>query len=365
EIEGVIGGSSQLSKGQGEGAEKMTIEYTGLRVINVENLGGGDKGGADVRKVDLRDSLTARLGAANKTVTKKELRNVGPSISYKLRDAAGQAREFHNYMLPVDMGEGAPVFLMGLRETPSEPFRYLRVPADDQSSLDGFLQLRTALLDPASRDLAVRRYAAKATDPARPELAGQLSASAGRALALFAGDQAAVPSGKPAGGLQAISDFMEANVPEAERARAGEVLVRILNGALFELAQLTRERAGQKPLEPSDKTQAFMTQAVLALSDINIYPVPMAFQLKDFTQVQASVFQVTRGPGRNVVYLGCALLIFGVFAMLYVRERRVWVWLSSPGESTEASMALSSNRKTMEADREFSLLKERLLGIKA
>ena len=55
----------------------------------------------------------------------------------------------------------------------------------------------------------------------------------------------------------------------------------------------------------------------------------MAFQLTDFKQVQASVFQVTRSPGRNIVYLGCALLILGVFAMLYVRERRVWVWLSA------------------------------------
>jgi cytochrome c biogenesis protein len=76
----------------------------------------------DVRKVDLRESIESRLGAANKTVTKKELRNVGPSITYKLRDAAGQAHEFHNYMLPVDMGDGAPVFLLGMRERrPSVP----------------------------------------------------------------------------------------------------------------------------------------------------------------------------------------------------------------------------------------------------
>jgi len=365
EIEGVIGGSSQLTRGQGDGADKMTLEYTGLRVINVENFAGNDKAGTDVRKVDLRDSLEARLGAANKTATKKELRNVGPSITYKLRDAAGQAREFHNYMLPVDMGDGAPVFLMGLRDTPAEQFRYLRVPADDQGGLDGFLQLRAALVDPALRELAVRRYAAKATDASRPELAGQLAASAGRALALFAGTDAPAQPGKVAGGLQALSDFIEANVPQAERERASEVLVRILNGALFELAQITRERGGQKPLAPSEKTQAFMTQAVLALSDVHIYPAPVAFQLKDFTQVQASVFQVTRSPGRSIVYLGCALLILGVFAMLYVRERRVWCWLSGHAAGAEATMALSSNRKTMEADREFALLKKRLLRIEA
>jgi cytochrome c biogenesis protein len=239
----------------------------------------------------------------------------------------------------------------------------LRIPVDDQGGMAGFLRLRAALTDASLRDAAVKRYAGKATDASKPELTAQLAASAGRALTMFAG-AGGLPgaTGKSAAGLQAISDFLEANLPESERARAGEVLVRILNGALFELALMTREQAGLPPLEPSEKTQAFMTQAVLALSDVNAYPAPMAFELKDFKQVQASVFQVTRGPGRNVVYLGCALLILGVFAMLYVRDRRVWFWISSRDGHTEASVALSSNRKTLDADREFALLKEKLLG---
>jgi cytochrome c biogenesis protein len=380
ELEGTIGSASQLSRG---GNEKLTLEYTALRVINVENLSGNrNESAVDVRKVDLRESIESRLGSANKTTTKKELRNVGPSITYKLRDAAGQAREFHNYMLPVDMGDNVPVFLMGLRDTPTEAFRYLRAPADDEGNLDGFARLRLALLDPALRELAVRRYASNAVDPARPELARQLSQSAVRALALFAGAETLPDATKKiaasagskggtgqndlqtSGGLQAISDFMQINVPEAERARAGEVLVRILNGTLFELMQITRLQAGLKPLEPSEKTQAFMTQAVLALSDAHLYPAPMAFQLKDFTQVQASVFQVARAPGRNIVYLGCLLLIIGIFAMLYVRDRRVWVWLSPRDDgTTQASMALSTNRQTLDSDREFAKLKLKLIAI--
>ena len=374
-IEGVIGGSSQLVKGEtgGPDAEKLTLEYTALRVINVENFAGDGTTGVDVRKVDLRESIDSRLGAANKVMTKKNLRNVGPSITYKLRDAAGQAREFHNYMLPVETGDGVPVFLLGLRETPSEPFRYLRVPADEQGSMDEFVRLRAALEDPAMRELAVKNYAIKAVEGQRVELSRQLEASASRALGLFAGAEA-VKGGKGAGGLQAVADFIETNVPEAERAKAGEVLIRILNGTLFELTQVARARAGLKPLEPSDKVQGFMTQAVLALSDAHLYPAPMALQLTDFTQVQASVFQVARAPGKNIVYLGCAFLILGVFAMLYIRERRVWVWLAPVGTSssegpdsggamtTSASMAMSTNRKTMDGDREFDDLKAKLIG---
>ena len=371
EVDGVVGGSSQLTTGK----ETMTLEYTKLRVINVENFAGNDAQGVDVRKVDLRQTIDDRMGAANKSVTKKELRNVGPSITYKLRDAAGQAREYNNYMLPVDMGNGEPIFLMGVRESTSEPFRYLRLPADDKDSLDGFLRLRTALADPALRGLAVERYVARAVDASRQDLVKPLTVSASRALDLFAGVVAG-KDGAPVSGLQAVSDFIEANVPEAERPKAGDVLIRILNGALFELAQISLERAGIKPLEINDKTQSFMTQAVIGLSDIQVYPAPMMFQLADFTQIQASVFQVSRAPGKTIVYLGCALLILGVFAMLYIRERRLWVWLTpqpsdTDGQATEgdtpktsAMMALSTNRKTMDGDHEFVQLKSKLIGIK-
>ncbi|MEO8020577.1 cytochrome c biogenesis protein ResB [Polaromonas sp.] len=381
EIQGTIGGSSSLTNG----AEKMTLEYTALRVINVENFGGsgsmGATSGADVRKVDLRQAIDSRLGAANKTRENKELRNVGPSVTYKLRDAAGQAREFHNYMLPVkmDAGESSPaLFLLGVRETPAEPFQYLRIPADEQGSMEGFLRMRRALADPVQRERAVQRYVRLATPADRPELAQQLSASASRALALFAGSDQADGAAKPLAGLQAISDFMETNVPESERNRAGEVLVRILNGVLFELLQSTREQNGLKPLPLDEKTQAFMAQAVLSLSDAHHYPAPMAFALKDFTQLQASVFQVARTPGKNIVYLGCALLILGIFAMLYVRERRLWVWLAPAGENvdstesgkrpesgggSQATMAMSTNRQTMDGGKEFEMLKTKLLQV--
>jgi hypothetical protein len=76
---------------------------------------------------------------------------------------------------------------------------------------------------------------------------------------------------------------------------------------------------------------------VLAISDAHFYPAPVAMMMTDFTQVQASVFQVARAPGKKVVYLGCLLLIIGIFAMLYVRERRLWVWLTPDGTASEGT----------------------------
>ena len=364
-VHGVIGSKTELEgPGSAGQPERLSLEFTELRTINVENFSGSNSpsGGSavDVRKVDLRSSIESRLGGGHKTVTDKALRNIGPSIGYKLRDASGQAREYQNYMSPVDFGDGQPVFLLGVRDTPMEDFRYLRLPADENASMDGFMRLRAALYDPSQREEAVRRYAAQAVPADRADLREALAQSALRAVGLFAGTQTAL-NGQPDGGLQAIGQFMEANVPEAERERASDVLIRILNGVLFELAQHSREKAGLPAMQPGEQTLSFMTQSVFALSDAQFYPAPMTFMLQDFEQLQASVFQVARAPGKNVVYLGCFLLIVGVFAMLYVRDRRLWVWLEPRAQGAHAMMALSSNRKILDTDREFAHLTEKLL----
>jgi cytochrome c biogenesis protein len=309
EIEGTIGSNTPLTNGQ----EKLTLEYTALRVLNVETFG------------------------------KKDLRNVGPSITYKLRDAAGQAREFHNYMLPIKFTDSeTAVHLVGVRDTPAEPFRYWRIPSDDKGGVNGFLRLAQAVRSDAATDLAIKRYLDKATDPAKPDMRTALQTSAQRVMNLFAG-----------GGLQGIADFLEKNVPEDQRIKTSEVLIRILNGVLFEL---TEPQLREKP--------DWLNQAVLALSDAKAYPAPMIFQLKDFTQVQASVFQVAKAPGQTIVYTGAVLLIIGVFFMLFVRERRVWVWVKpnqdGASEGSHISMAYATNRKTMQSDQEFERLKNLL-----
>lgn len=362
-VEGRIGETTPLFNG----AQRMQLEFTGLRVINVENfVNNNNMSDTDVRRVDLRSAIESRLGSAHKTVTDKELRNVGPSFTYKLRDEAGQAIEYHNYMLPIEL-DGNRVYVLGVRETPTEDFRYLRLPVDENDSLDGFVRLRTALANPVLRTEAVRRYVNEAARGQSDELKQALSVSAQRAIDLFAGEDPEIANlphrNMPVlAGLQAVSAFMEVNVPEVERERAGEVLLRILNGTLFELFQISRQRAGLPLAERSDETAQFMTLSVLSLSDSFFYPAPLTFMMNDFEHLQASVFQVARAPGKTIVYIGCFLLIVGVFAMLYVRERRLWVWLSPRTEGgLQATMALSSNRKLMDNDHEFKQLQQRLL----
>ena len=373
-VEGVIGTTTNLSKGN----ENLSLEYTGLRVINVENMVAvnprANLGGTDVRAVDLGSRLKNHLGSGATGTRNEDLRNVGPSFGYKLRDGAGQAREFNNYMFPVDMDDQR-VFLWGVRDTPAEPFRYLRVPVDDNDSAAGFIALRTALANEGMRNKAVERYMKEAEVGRSAQDRDALRVSAQRMLALFSGTDPflqAAPSpgvglnGVPlrVGGLTAMSYFLEQAVPYNDRERTSDAMVSLLNALLFELVQVSRDQASLPELARDAASQTFLSQSVLALSDSFFYPAPMVFAMDDFDHVQASVFQVAKAPGKTVVYLGCLFLIIGVFAMLYVRERRIWVWLSpNPDGTTHAQMALSSNRKTMDGDKDFDQLKQRLIQV--
>jgi cytochrome c biogenesis protein len=378
-MRGAVTGSTPLSGKVNESTplakdSEYTVEWSGFRPFNVENLSkagsanGGD-GSQDVRAVNkslnnkLAQDLSDHLGSGAKSANSKDLKNVGPSVQYKLRDKTGQAREFLNYMQPIEM-DGVYVFLAGVRDNPGDQFRYLRIPADDDDSVDEWMRLRAALTDPQLRAVAAQRYAQRAMRDNRPgieALRQQLQQSAQKGLDLFAGD------GKISGYL-AVSRFLE-NVPVAEQERAADIFIKILNGSLWDLWQVAREKAGLKPLEPSEKHARFVQVASNALSDAGFYGAPVYLQLRGFEEIKASVLQLTRSPGKKVVYLGCLFLVLGVFSMLYIRERRVWVWLRPDNQgsdgggdagNTHALMAMSSQRKTLDFEKEFESLKAQL-----
>jgi cytochrome c biogenesis protein len=93
----------------------------------------------------------------------------------------------------------------------------------------------------------------------------------------------------------------------------------------------------------------------------------MLFTLKSFEHVQASVFQVSRTPGKLIVYVGCLFLVIGIFTMFYVRDRRIWVWLR-PAEGTPGTRvfaAMTSQKRTLDFNREFDRFKQALSRLNA
>lgn len=361
ELNATVGGASALPEDLSFGRGETSIEWTGFRALNVENMA---RNGQDVRAVNADKNFTQQLsadldkhtGAAAKNAN-KDLKNVGPSIQYKLRDKTGQAREFSNYMMPLEL-DGMSVFLAGARDNPNEAFRYLRMPADESGKLDEWMRLRAALAQPELRARAAEQYAKRALPAtAAASMQEQLSASARKGLAIFAGEG----DTPKIAGFAAIAGFLE-NIPAAEQGKAADVFMKILNGSLWDLWQLARVKDGLPVLELNEKRAQFLQVATSALSDAFFYGAPVYMELDDFDEVKASVFQVTRAPGQSVVYIGCLLLVLGVFAMFYIRERRVWVWVKPHGEGTHALLAFSSQRKTLDFEREFEQLKQVMAG---
>lgn len=358
DFKGDVGSSRTLSNG----SDSLRLELTGFRLINVENMGGGkDRSG-------LMQAFDRHLGAAVDTSGADRKVNVGPAVVYKLRDAAGQAHEYFNYMQPITIG-GIDMFVAGERSELGGAYQYLRMPADADGRIDGWMRLRASLEDPAQRAQAVDAYVADALPPgSSPELKSQLIATARRTLDIFAGNVPRDPkTGAPLvsapGGLEALGEFIQRNVPKDQEQKASDVFVRVLNGTLWQLWQVSRQHAGLPPAAQDTANNRFFDAAVMGLSDSFFYPAPLYLQLTGFDQVQASVFQVARAPGKIVVYGGSILLILGVFAMLYVRERRAWFLLrDAEAGGSRVLMAMSTNRRTMDFEQEFRSLRDTALG---
>jgi cytochrome c biogenesis protein len=361
-LSGEVNSATDLKRGD----EQYSVEWSAFRPFNVENIGGQDAR-AVAKGQSLNEQFSASLnkhsGSAAKNANNKDLKNVGPSVQYKLRDKTGQAREFQNYMQPVTI-DGATVFLAGMRVSPADPFSFLRIPADDEHSVREWMRLRAALADPTLRDVAAARYAKRAmpmgaaggagAGPDALALAGQMKQSSARMLSLFAGD------GKT-GGFTAVADFIGAlKVPEAEQRNAANLFLKMLDGTLWELWQAARERDGLAPVAMDETHARFLQLATNALSDSFFYGAPVYLQLDEFVEVKASVLQVSRSPGKKVVYLGCLFLVIGVFSMFYIRERRLWVWIRDAEGGSHALMAMSTQRKTLDFEHEFNDMKAKL-----
>ena len=355
-VKGTVGQTEDVALGST--GQRIKLEVTKLRTINVEDLSAGDPGAPKEFGEHVASVTGSAAGKKN-----KNLRNVGPSVEYRLIDQSGQATLFHSYMLPVEI-DGSLVLLAGVQEPGNNAFRYIRIPADENASVAEFMRLRAALADPVARKQAVERFASRYAGSAADRQA--LEGSATRALETFA-----------TGGLQAISKFLENNVPAAEQQRAADIVIRLLGSSMSELRQVTRANAGLPALGQSPAEQenniVWSRLAVAALSDMKLFPAPMLFTLKTFEHVQASVFQVSRTPGKLIVYLGCLFLVIGIFTMFYVRDRRIWVWLrpENGAEGTEGTMrtrvlaAMTSQKRTLDFNREFDRFKLALSRLNA
>jgi cytochrome c biogenesis protein len=339
ELDGTVGKNTVINLGQGAAAQKLEVDLSGLRIINVENLAGG----VPPQPKAMIDHVAAVTGSAA-GAKNDNLKNVGPSVEYRIIGSDGQAHEYMNYMMPMVL-DGTSVFLAGMRRNASEPYRYVRFPADDKGTVNEFMSLRAALADPGLVEKASQRFAQKnAGNDDQIPLLEKASFSSMDAFRK--------------GGFNGIIE----TVPEQDRERVLGFAVPMIQLTLTELRDIMREEAGLPPIAhvgpEGQQAEQWTQMALLALANLPDYPAPVFLSLKNFKHVQASVFQVARSPGKNTVYLGCLLLVIGVFSMFYIRDRRVWVWVRPQGQGSEMIAAMTSQRRTLDFNHEFDRFKQ-------
>jgi len=307
------------------------LEFGELRVFNIESMGGAQ---------DEAKTFSERMHDAREVKHEKALKNVGPSITFKLRDAQGQAREYQQYMAPITQ-EGASYLISGVRSEVAKPFQFLRLPLDDDGKIDTFMRLRAALLNPALYDEIAAHTTAKALQgqAISPGMQQQFQSSVKWVLARFA-----------QGGFNALEQFLDERVPADKRQAVAQTYVKILQGAVVDVMDVAQAKAGLAPLPEDGKHYRFLLDGLVGVSALNDYGAPVFLQLTGFEQVQASGLQMTRSPGKNLVYFGSLMLVLGIILMFYVREVRLWVLCYGD----RVRVAMSSNRHSRDLDSDFA-----------
>lgn len=316
EINGTIFGNARL----GQGDDVLKVEFEDFRKFNILNLSPDGKG---------------------------KSHNVGPSVIFKVRDLEGQAREYVSYMQPLQIA-GRHYFVSGMRETQQEDYRYLRLPADDDFELKGFMRLRAAMFDPAMHNEIAHRFALAALgEKAKDDvIRNKFEDSIKQLLKAFS-----------QGGYTTIAKVIEKSVPVAERDKAAQTYIKIIAGSAYEAYTISQEKAGLKPSDDDNQTQLFLQDSLNAMSDLFFYGTPFYLQMTNYEQREASGLQLTRSPGKNLVYSGSILLVLGIFSMIFIRERRIWL-LVKP--DNRILFAMSANRKNRDLDIEFDQYQQQI-----
>ena len=282
---------------------------------------------------------------------KKKFINLGPSFQYKLRRPDGTANEYLTYMQPI-LQEGRWFYLSGMRSKVSEPFHYWFMPADSEKRLSRFMNFYQSLRD-SNTLLAIALETAGSTDSGKQSDKKERQAVAQFMLGLA---QQFVE-----GGYEKISATIGQSVAEDKRQEVSEVYNTVLQRLLKNVyLQVLRNEGVDTGRALSGIDTQFFIDAVEAVNLAHVYDAPVFLELEGFNHIEATGLQITRSPGKWLVFPGCLLLVLGVFCMFYLPQRRLWFLIESTGTRSNILAAGSALRNRYDFDKEFELIKQQL-----
>lgn len=358
EVNTNVGGVSEFTTEVNGVRQQWRLRVDDFRLMNIEDLNRAD---AMHTPKDFQTQLLAVTGSASNEQS-ENLVNVGPSVRYTLTDASNQSIHYQNYMLPIMLDQHL-VYLAGVKFPMDRGFSYVRIPVDEKGGMGEFLALRAALNNAALRHQAAKAYVDKVGQ--QPLSQADILTLAERALDIFA-----------TSGFKGLEDYVDGvgvpekeHIPEKIRQSVKHILRDYLMFSMVELRNSVRQQMGMSILHYTDSVEAekqakWFDAAMVALSDIVHYPSPVMLSLQNFKHIQATVLQATRSPGKHGVYLGCLLLVLGVFQMFYVKERRIWLWVVPNGNASHIRAAMTSQKRNLDFEREFTKFEHDFMALK-
>ncbi len=291
--------------------------------------------------LEITDFRLFNINPVQQADDKVEQKNFGPSIIFRIRKSTGEALEYDNYMAPVLLDE-VPVILTGVRASQAEPFSYLHIPADNLGGPTRFFQLVDYLRDTELLTDLVVQVMGRGTVPQVPleEKTDDIVKAMSSLVGVFLD-----------GGVDTIVNEIEKTVPKEQQENVRGAYFQVLN-SIFNMAY-KRVLAAEGVTDYGEKQTKWFQAAVNALGGLSLYGSPVYLQMTSFEHIQASGLQITRSPGKYVVYFGCLLLIVGVFIMFYVHQRRIWLWVETHETGSLILLAGQDLRQRQEFTSEF------------
>ena len=288
----------------------------------------------------------------------RKFENFGPSMVFRVRNKQGVAKEYINYMSPVELS-GRYFFITGMRNSVSEDYRYIHIPADDKYTVDRFMKFEAALND-APRMTRLAQVTVDRLMQKTPQKAGIKSTIVNSMVDLA--------DRFMHGGYEAIdAQIRKISSDKAQQQKMAEAYDKVLTTMLQAVySDVLKDEGVKSAKDITPAQERFYFDAVDALRQIYLYGSQFYVQLTDYKQVQQSTLQITRSPGNIVLLLGCAMLIAGVFLLFYISHQRLWLVLYRDEAGRQQLLfAGSGNRNAADfrahyhdlADRLDSLLK--------
>lgn len=324
ELEGVIQGKRVLDTAKGE----LTLEFSDFKKYNVSPAPKDDP-------------------------QNRKFRNDGPSLVFKVRDKSGAAREYINYMSPVEQ-EGRHFFITGMRVSQADNYGYMHIPADENYSVERFMKLHALLNNaPRANEIARQTVSTILKDaPGRDKFENNVINSMMDMLDRF-----------NQGGYEAIEhNINEMARDEQQYKKMVESYGKVLNTLMKALyIEVLKDEGVNIEKGISQAQERFYFDSLNALRQIHLYGTPFYVQMTDFTHREASGLSVARLPGKNIFYLGSLMVITGIFLLFYIVHQRIWlVFYKDDAGQQQLLFAGSGNRNQEDFKRHFQELSAKL-----